>query len=230
MATRQRTNDPGVAARAALSAPRGRELPASFYDRPTEIVAAELLGAELESETQDGVVSGRIVETEAYLGSHDPACHAVVGRTKRTWHLHGPAGIAYIYLIYGLHWCFNAVTGPEGTGSAVLVRALEPLRGVPLMRERRSVRGARSDRELANGPGKLCEALGIDGRMDGVPLRRSSLRIRSGPLAQPGEILVSPRIGISQAADWPLRYFLRDSPFVSRAPRHFPQHSHPRES
>jgi len=192
---------------------RGRVLPAAFYDRPTELVARELLGAVLECTTDDGVAAGRIVETEAYLGPDDPACHAVVGRTERTWHLHGPPGVAYVYFIYGAHWCFNAVTREEGHGSAVLVRALAPVRGIELMRRRRGDPGV--DRNLANGPGKLCQALGITGALDGVRLDRKPLRILAGDAIADDDVVVTPRIGITRAADWPLRWFVRDNPFVS---------------
>ena len=201
------------------SAAGGRVLPAAFYDRDPALVARELLGAVLACETADGVASGRIVETEAYLGPHDEACHAVAGRTRRTWHLHGPPGVAYVYRIYGMYWCVNAVTLPEGVGSAVLVRAVEPIEGIALMRRRRP--NARRDLDLTNGPGKLCLALGIDGSHDGLPLQRAPLTLRAGePLPDEG-VVVTPRIGITRAADWPLRFLDRDSPFVSRTPPHF---------
>jgi len=192
---------------------RGRAFSTAFYDRPTELVARELLGAVLECTTPDGVASGRIVETEAYLGPDDPACHAVAGRTERTWHLHGPPGIAYVYFIYGAHWCFNAVTREEGHGSAVLVRALEPLQGLELMRERRA--GVRRDTDLTNGPGKLCRALGIDAAVNGVPLNRPPLRILAGDPISDEEVEVTARIGVTKAADWPLRWMVRGNPYVS---------------
>ena len=191
----------------------GRSLPASFYDRPTELVARALLGAVLEHASPDGVASGRIVEAEAYLGPDDPACHAVAGRTERTWHLHGPPGVAYVYFIYGAHWCFNAVTREEGHGSAVLVRALEPLRGMDLMRQRRG--NVRRDVDLTNGPGKLCQALGIDGALDGTRLDRAPLRILGGSAVPDTEVHVTARIGITRAADWPLRWVVRGNPYVS---------------
>ena len=191
----------------------GQVIPASFYDRPTELVARDLLGAILEHHSADGVASGRIVETEAYLGPDDPACHAVAGRTERTWHLHGPPGVAYVYFIYGVHWCFNAVTREEGHGSAVLVRAVAPVSGLALMRERRPA--ARRDVDLTNGPGKLCQALGIDGALDGSRLDRRPLRILAGDPVADADVAVTPRIGVSRAADWPLRWFVRGDPYVS---------------
>lgn len=202
-----------------------RVLPRSFYDRATEIVARELLGAILECETPEGVAAGRIVETEAYLGAHDPASHAAVGLTERNRWLHGPPGVAYVYFIYGMHWCVNAVTQREGVGSAVLVRALEPLTGVDLMRRRR--RGARRDVDLTNGPAKLCEALGIDGRLDGHPLDRAPLVIRRGTPVPAADVVVTPRIGIAKAADWPLRWMVASSRYVSRTPPHFARYPIP---
>ena len=190
-----------------------RILPKSFYDRDTVIVAREMLGTILECRTGEGIASGIIVETEAYIGEEDPACHAAAGRTRRTEPLYGAPGLSYVYFIYGVHWCFNAVTRGEGLPSAVLVRALQPLKGVSLMRERR---GARiTDVNLTNGPGKLCSALGIDGSFNGQPLQRGNLVIREG--SESSDIVVDKRIGITKAADWPLRFYLRDNEFVSRS-------------
>jgi DNA-3-methyladenine glycosylase len=199
-----------------LSVPAGRILSRHFYDRETEIVARELLGATLECRTSDGVASGRIVETEAYLGEHDAACHAAAGRTERKSPLYGRPGIAYVYFIYGVHWCINAVTRAEGLPSAVLIRALEPVRGVKLMRERRG--NPPRDRDLTNGPGKLCEALSIDGKMNWSSLQRGPVVIREATRVTDASVIVTPRIGIRKAADWPLRYIIRGNEFVSRGP------------
>ncbi len=195
----------------------GRILRRDFYDRDTEIVSRELLGAILEYDSAEGPASGIIVETEAYVGEHDAACHAAAGRTPRTEPLYGLPGIAYVYFIYGMHWCINAVTRAEGLPSAVLIRALEPLTGIPLMRRRRA--RAQTDRELAYGPGKLCAALGIDRSVNGFPLQRHPLVIRAGTPVSDEQVAITPRIGISVAADWPLRYLVRDNQFVSRTPR-----------
>ena len=191
----------------------GRPLAAGFYDRATERVARELLGSVLEHRTAEGTVRGRIVETEAYLGPHDPACHAAAGLTSRTRTLHGPPGHAYVYFIYGMHWCFNAVTREAGHGSAVLIRALEPLSGHALMRSRRDVE---RDEDLTSGPARLCEALGIAKDQDGARLDRGRLRILRGEPVPDESVVVTPRIGIRKAADWPLRFVVKGSRFVSR--------------
>jgi DNA-3-methyladenine glycosylase len=193
---------------------RGRILPASFYERDTEIVSRELLGAVVECRTTDGIASGIIVETEAYLGEHDLACHAAAGRTRRTENLYGPAGISYVYFIYGMYWCFNAVTRAAGSPSAVLVRALEPLDGQSLMHRRRP--RITSDADLTNGPGKLCTALGITGALTGRPLQRYPLVIRAGEAVSDQQVEVTSRIGITKSADWPLRWIVRGNRFVSR--------------
>jgi DNA-3-methyladenine glycosylase len=197
----------------------GPPLPVRFYDRPTELVARDLLGAVLQCTAPSGVTRGRIVETEAYLGPDDPACHAAAGLTRRTEHLFGPPGMAYIYLIYGMYWCFNAVTRERGHGAAVLVRAVAPLHGVALMRQRRP--RARAESDLTNGPGKLCLAMAIDGGMNGTSLRTGPVIVRAGEPVADADVVVTPGIGITQAAAWPLRYFVRDDPFVSATPRNF---------
>jgi DNA-3-methyladenine glycosylase len=183
-------------------------LPADFYDRDTAAVARDLLGAVLVHESAEGKAGGRIVETEAYLGPHDPASHSAAGRTARTWHMFGPPGTAYVYFIYGMHWCLNAVTREDGYGAAVLIRAIEPIEGLPLMRARRPK--ARRDRELANGPGKVCAALGVTRAHDGLLLTgQSSLTIARGTPIADHDVEIGPRIGISKAVDWPLRFRVR---------------------
>jgi DNA-3-methyladenine glycosylase len=197
----------------------GTPLPPAFYDRDTEIVSRELLGAVLECTTPEGITRGRIVETEAYLGPHDPACHAVAGVTSRTEPLFGPPGTSYVYLIYGMYWCFNAVTRERGHGSAVLVRAVAPIDGVELMQQRRP--RVKRERDLTNGPGKLCLAMGIVGSMSGTSLRDGPIVIRAGTPVLDADVDVTPRIGITRAAEWPLRYLVRDDPFVSATPPSF---------
>jgi DNA-3-methyladenine glycosylase len=192
----------------------GRVLPRAFYERETEIVAREMLGTVLECETEVGLASGIIVETEAYLGEHDLACHAAAGRTARTEALYGPPGTSYVYFIYGMYWCFNAVTRTEGLPSAVLVRALEPLSGTALMQKRRP--GIRNEVDLTNGPGKLCTALGIVGSMSGKSLQRKPLVIREGKPVPDEKVEVTTRIGITRSADWPLRWIVKGNRYVSK--------------
>jgi len=211
---------PNAAPRARRSR-LARPLPREFYNRETEIVARELLGAVLEVHSPSGVASGRIVETEAYVGEHDLACHAAAGRTARTEPLYGAPGIAYVYFIYGMYWCFNAVTRAENEPSAVLVRAIEPVEGMALMRRRRAK--ARRDVDLTNGPGKLCLALGIGREHNGARLDRPPILIRGGESVANADVVVTPRIGITQSADWPLRYFIKDNAFVSKTPASFPR-------
>jgi DNA-3-methyladenine glycosylase len=216
-----KTNAAPSKARRSLLPSRGPVLPLSFYARDTEIVARELLGMVLECRTREGVASGRIVETEAYIGEHDLACHAAAGRTQRTAPLYGPPGLAYVYFIYGMYWCFNAVTRDEGLPSAVLVRAIEPVDGISLIRRRRPA--AKRDVDLTNGPGKLCLALGIGERHNELSLIDSPLVIRAAAPVEDRDVVITPRIGISRAAEWPLRYFVRDNPYVSKTPKEFPR-------
>ena len=218
--SRQRTSSPEdlesslLGPRSRSDFHRGRILPRAFYERETEIVARDLLGTILECETDDGLASGIIVETEAYLGEHDLACHAAAGRTARTEALYGPPGTSYVYFIYGMYWCFNSVTRAEGLPSAVLVRAVEPLDGLALMHKRRP--RIERDVDLTNGPGKLCTALGIDGSMSARSLQRKPLVIREGEPLPDDRVEITTRIGITKSADWPLRWIVRKNRFVSR--------------
>jgi len=190
-----------------------RPLVARYYARATKVVARALVGHILVSDVGGRRTAGRIVETEAYVGPHDPACHAWGGRrTPRLEQLYGPPGTAYVYFTYGMHWCLNAVTEAVDYPAAVLIRALEPLEGLALMRRRR---GGVPDRVLCAGPARLCEALGVTGRQDGVSLQRGALRILDSK-ARRDRIVVTPRIGVSRAADWPLRFSLAGSPWLSR--------------
>ena len=174
----------------------------AWFGREADIVAPDLLNKVLRVERDDGVTLGRIVETEAYL-SDDPASHTFNGRTERNRAMFGPAGHLYVYLSYGIHRCANVVTGPEGSGQAVLVRAVTPIGGIDLMRTRRG----RPDRELSDGPGKLCQALAIDLEHDGVDLLGGSVvSIDDDGIAPPTWPMVGPRIGISKAIDAPLRF------------------------
>jgi DNA-3-methyladenine glycosylase len=193
---------------------RAATLPVSFFARPADVVARELLGALVVS-TRDGRrTAGRIVETEAYLGYDDPASHGYRHRRHaRNEALFGPPGTWYVYLSYGMHWCANLVCGEPGQASAVLLRALEPVAGLETMRERR---GGVADRQLCSGPGKLCQALALTRDQDGAPMRRSGVIVRGHEGPQPPAVLATPRIGITKAADWPLRFVEAGSPWTSR--------------
>lgn len=185
----------------------------SFYTRPTVEVARDLLGKIIVH----GQTSGRIVETEAYLGLDDAAAHSARGLTPRTRVIFGLPGHAYVYLIYGMYQCLNLVAEPEGVAGCVLIRALEPVMGLPRMRRRRPA--ARRDEDLTNGPGKLTRALGITLEHNGVDVTRGPILVHAPAGGALVEIGVSPRIGISQSADLPLRFFIQGNPFVSRAPK-----------
>jgi|YelNatPaOPRAMG01_1025707.scaffolds.fasta_scaffold21497_3 DNA-3-methyladenine glycosylase len=189
-------------------------LPSDFYNRCTVEVARDLLGCILVHQTDGNILAGRIVETEAY-GPDDPANHAWRGQTRRNRAMFGPFGHAYVYKIYGMYYCLNAVTYPEGVGEAVLIRAVEPLAGIEMMKRNR---GVEDTRKLCSGPGKLCQAFGIDSKFNHAPLTEGSLRICSGK-REPIDVITTPRIGISQGAELPWRFCIANSPFLSKTVR-----------
>lgn len=195
--------------------PLGRApLAPGFFERDPEIVAPELLGCVLASTAGGLLTAGRIVETEAYLGVADAGSHAATrGITRRNAVMYGPPATAYVYFTYGNHHMINLVCGPEGVAGAVLVRALEPLQGLDAMTARRH---GRSLRELCNGPGKLAQALGVDLSDNGIALGSGRLSVYDGerPFAQ--DVAVSGRVGLSSGFELELRYYLKNSPFVSR--------------
>jgi DNA-3-methyladenine glycosylase len=181
----------------------------TFFERSVHEVARELIGCELTV----GEAAGVIVETEAYEAA-DPACHAYIGRTARNEVLFGPPGHVYVYLSYGIHRLLNFVTQPEGSASAVLIRALEPTRGIDLMRERR---GRAEAAELCSGPGKLTEALGVGLKLNGADLFAPPFELSPAVGEwRRAEVVSGPRIGITKAAELPWRYCVKGSRFVSR--------------
>jgi len=194
----------------------GSKLPRSFYSRSALDVASDLLGKVLVRRYRRRNLSGRIVETEAYVGPHDLACHASKGHTPRTAVMFGPPGHAYVYMIYGMHFCLNVVTEPVGRPAAVLIRAVEPLENVDLMRELRN--NPERDINIASGPGKLCMAMSIDKLLNGADLLGTTIWIEDRNL-DPGPIRTSPRVGVDYAGEYkdkPWRYFVDGNPHVSR--------------
>ena len=189
----------------------------NFFDAPPEQVARALLGKILVRRGTGGPLAGRIVETEAYLGERDPAAHAASGRTARNAVLYGPPGHAYVYSIYGLHYCFNVSCLPEGVPGCVLLRALEPLEGAAEMRRHRGLSESADLHRLASGPGKLCQAFGItrttDNGIDLTSVESLLGLVEDGFLCE--EIRAATRIGIRKAADLPLRFFLAGHDCVS---------------
>jgi DNA-3-methyladenine glycosylase len=193
------------------------KLERDFYSRPALDVATDLLGKVLVRRLSGRRLSGMIVETEAYVGPHDLACHASKGRTPRTEVMFGPAGHAYIYMIYGFYFCLNVVTDCVGFASAVLIRALEPMENVKLMK---TLRGHPArDIDIASGPGKLCRAMSIDKQLNGVDMEGRTLWVEDRQIDVPG-IVQAPRVGIDYAGEYRdklWRFYIDGNPHVSRA-------------
>lgn len=186
-----------------------------FYEQPTVEVARQLLGKYLVRNHPDGITAGRIVETEAYVGPEDKASHASRGRTPRTAIMFGPAGFVYVYLIYGFYHCLNFVTERADYPAAVLIRALEPIEGIELMKSRRRME---DPRQLASGPGKLCRAFSIDLSLNGADLCGDLVYVEDAAEPAP-KILAKPRVGVDYAGKWKhkrWRFLVRGNAFVSR--------------
>ncbi|MGP7998812.1 MAG: DNA-3-methyladenine glycosylase [Streptosporangiaceae bacterium] len=206
-------------------------MPREFFAGHSLQVAPELLGCVLEHETAAGLVAVRLTEVEAYEGADDPASHSYRGRTTRNAVMFGEPGHAYVYFTYGMHWCVNVVCLPPGTASAALIRAGQVIEGVPLAEARRSAGRPRPSvvpaRELARGPARLCQALGIDRAQNGLDVcaPSSALRIRAAAAGGGPDPQISrgPRVGISSAADWPWRFWLTGDPTVSVYRPHVPR-------
>ena len=191
-----------------------KPLPRSFYDRETLMVAKELLGKHLVRRTDDGDIVGKIVEVEGYRGSDDPASHAYKGPTKRNWPMFGKPGCAYVYFIYGNHYCLNATTERKGVPGAVLIRAVEIIDGLELARKNRK---ARSDVELSNGPGKLTKALNISKMHNGLDLTQlHALSIHHPETAENFVTTTKRRIGIKAGGERPWRFYIKNNKFVSK--------------
>ena len=193
----------------------------AFFQRHAPVVARDILGKILVTESQGFLCAAMIVEVEAYLDFEDPASHAFRGKTRRNASMFGAGGLAYVYLSYGMHRCVNIVTGKEGTGEAVLLRAAEPLYGLEAMAQRRNIPFAdtpKVKRSLASGPGKLTAAMNIQLSDDGRAWNLDAFKVVDlGIAINPSEIETLPRIGISKGVELPLRFLVKGSPFLSRA-------------
>lgn len=192
-------------------------LPREFYLDPPDVVARKLLGKLLIRKYEGERLAGRIVEVEAYFGLDDPAAHTFVGKTPRNAVLFGPPGFAYVYFIYGMHFCLNFSCEPDGQPGGVLLRALEPVEGLETMAKLRGLDSDANPRLLTSGPGRLCQALGITRETHNgidVTSRRSGLHLEDDGFA-PGDVLALPRVGIRKAAERPLRFVIAGNRFVS---------------
>ncbi|MEJ5263119.1 MAG: DNA-3-methyladenine glycosylase [Ignavibacterium sp.] len=196
-----------------------KKLPKNFYKRPVLTVAKELLGKIIVKHEGKKILAGKIVEVEAYDGNLDEASHSFKGKTKRNEVMFREGGYFYVYFTYGVHHCCNVVTGEEGHGAAVLIRALEPIEGIQTMALRRFGKRKIDERQfinLTNGPGKICQAFAFDRTYSGLDLTGDKVYIIDMPLIKKSQIGISKRIGISKSTELPWRFFIKDSKFLSR--------------
>ncbi len=203
-----------------MAANHPRLLKPSFFARPTLTVARELLGQLLVHESKRGIIVGKIVETEGYLAD-DPACHAFKGPTPRCAVMFGPPGYSYVYFTYGMYHCFNVITEQKGVAGAVLVRAVEPVEGVKTIMKNFKAwpknMNTSDPQRLASGPGKLCVAYGFDRSHNALPVSKGSpIRILEGPTVPPRDRVIATRIGITQNANAPYRFYIKAHPSVSK--------------
>lgn len=187
------------------------KLGTKFYNRDAKVVAQDLLGCYLMTDLPEGKAIGKIVETEAYLSIGDLSSHSFRGLTKRNRTMFGPPGYAYVYFTYGMHYCVNVVTREKGVGEAVLIRALEPVEGIDIMKRRRGVMDIKN---LCNGPAKLTQSLGINLTHNGYCINCGPIAIL--PKAEPVEVVTTTRIGIIKSSDLPLRFYIQGNPYISK--------------
>lgn len=191
----------------------------AFYQRNVLVVAKEILGKVFVKKEDNKILSGKIVEVEAYEGKTDQASHSFNGKTKRNEVMFEPGGLLYVYFTYGVHFCANIVTGKKDEGNAVLLRGIEPLTGIEIMAERRFGKTGLSDGEivnLTNGPGKICQAFAIDREENGESLTNGKIYILNRPLISKSKIVETTRIGIKKSAELPWRFYIKDNKCVSR--------------
>jgi len=190
-----------------------RQIEMDFFNRETSLVAKDLLGKIMEIHIDDTTLSGKIVETEAYLGFNDPGSHSFRGKTKRNAVMFGPPGVSYIYQIYGIYFCYNVTTDHEDIPAAVLIRALEPLTGINIMNKNREKNELK---DLCSGPGKLAQAMGITKSLNGTSAIDGPIKFYTEDRIKPFQIVETTRVGLNQGADLKLRYYIKNNPFISK--------------
>ncbi len=196
-----------------------KKLDRQFYTRDLLLVANELLGKLLVKKEKGKILSGRIVEVEAYDGSFDEAAHTFIGKTKRNEIMFNAGGYLYVYFTYGNHYCCNVVTGEAGKGTAILIRAIEPIEGISSMIKNRFGRNLLNEKEkynLTSGPGKVCQAMSINKKHYGIDLTGDEIYLVDQPLIDKHKVVISKRIGIKKSVDLPWRFYIKDNPYVSR--------------